>query len=61
MTRLGTLTRLRVLAVWVGTWIPYIGARIRFGWQRLYDEAMVRWWPYDRWPREWRSVFRQSR
>lgn len=42
--------------LWLGSWLGV--ARCR--WQRLYDDVMIRVWPYDRFPKEWRSLFERK-
>jgi hypothetical protein len=39
---------------WVGSWLAYLWHRVVVKW---YDGLMIRFWPYGRWPREWRDLF----
>lgn len=40
--------------LWAGSWLAVVWYRKI---ARLYDELMLRCWPYDRWPREWKDLF----
>lgn len=39
--------------MWAGSWLAFIWHRKVCG---LYDELMIRCWPYDRLPHEWCSL-----
>lgn len=49
------MRRLRYFSVslWLESW--WMLARRRFYW--AYDAVMIKFWPYDRWPNEWKDVF----
>lgn len=55
------MSRLGRLLFQVGTWFVYAWAVFNYRRQLLYDDVMTRWWPYDRYPEEWRSLFRIRR
>lgn len=48
------LTRNRY-TLWAGSWLAVIGSHLG----GIYDELMLRLWPYDRYPHEWKSLFRR--
>lgn len=45
------------LTLWAGSWVTYLWHRRVLG---VYDDLMIKLWPYDRWPEEWRSVLRRK-
>lgn len=53
--------RYRVMFWTVATWILVTPALIRYRWHRIYDYLMITFWPYDRWPREWKDLFSRRR
>lgn len=45
---------------WAGANLIYVWCRfVRDPYRRAYDGLMIRFWPYDRWPEEWRSLLRR--
>jgi hypothetical protein len=43
------------------SWVMLIVGRSRRAWYAFCDEAMIRYWPYDRWPGGWPDLIRKKR
>jgi hypothetical protein len=42
--------------LWLGSWLELFWAKA----YEVYDDLMIACWPYERWPNEWRSLWRKG-